>query len=110
MLKASPSPFVFLSGRPQEWQVEVTNSFLKKHELNHEKLVQWDLENKECEKKKRVVLQLCFKDEDLFVVKIEKERLEKTIALLVAAPPPKYKGDVKEELKRKRPSTRGPKL
>ncbi len=103
------SQVVYLSGTPTPWQIEVTNKFLEDHYLNSSALVSWDLENTQCHEVDHSVLQLCFKNEDIYLVSADPKALKTTFAYLVSEEAFEENLDEGKQMsKLKRPSTRRP--
>lgn len=74
---------VIFSGIPANWQKQVTERFLEKHGLNSSAFISWDSQNKECKKIKGSVLQLCFRDQKVFLVTAKPEILRSTFAQII---------------------------
>lgn len=104
LIPVSYSQVVFLSGKPSSWQKKATEDFLFSHHINTPSLVKWDSENKECKARDKAILQLCFKNDDIFWIKGKPEILRRTFAELVANDQKEEKGKTKN----KRPSNGEP--
>lgn len=86
------APLAVISGDPLAWQKKVTRRFLAEKMLDHPFLVQWDLENKTCQKRSKTLLQLCFYQGDLFVINLKKKKLRQTLGVLVKPQKPSLGG------------------
>jgi hypothetical protein len=79
----SSAELALLSGSPSSWQKRVTQKFLKDNALDREELVKWDKENIKCMRNLDVILQLCFRDEDVVIIHQRKKIIKNTLRQLV---------------------------
>lgn len=81
-LAESKAPVVF-SGVAQAWQRRIVTNFLQKSSLHGSSLILWETRNGECQINKRAILQFCFKEGEIKVIRSEKERIRKTLGRLI---------------------------
>jgi 16S rRNA G1207 methylase RsmC len=79
----SSAELALLSGSPSSWQKRVTQKFLKDNALDREELVKWDKENMKAMRNLDVILQLCFRDEDVVIIHQRKKIIKNTLRQLV---------------------------
>lgn len=77
------APLIVLSGEPSEIQRAAINELLKKQYPSLESFTSREPENKDCTLREKSLLQLCFKEEKILIIRSEREKLRKTVRRLM---------------------------